>query len=103
MKCKSKRCEFESGHKGACSHIVALRGAINTVAINGAGAINSAINEWSHAINAETASGVKEADAVREVHRTHETKAPDQTANRRDRAAYNAYMRDYMRRRRASA
>lgn len=70
MKCKSKFCDLESGHIGRCARL--------TAEITAEPAINAEEVISPNAINAER----------------------DITPNRRDRKAYNAYMRDYMRARR---
>lgn len=86
MKCKSKLCNLESGHKGKCLRLTE-QPAINTIAIN------------TIAINTQSGSepgGDRGVPALVGSTPTAATK----TKNRRMRGVYNAYMREYMKKRR---
>lgn len=90
MKCKSRFCDLESGHKGRCQR---LTGAINRA--------DDAINRRAAEV---TCAGVGPAD-VGEVNPiggegAAESSRGGRAPNRRSREAYNRYMREYMKKRR---
>lgn len=93
MKCKSKFCDMESGHKGKCQR---LTGAINTES-----AINSAINR--EASSSDPDMVVRPPTETPAVLGAAQVAVDSRTKNRRMKSAYNEYMRDYMRKRRAKA
>ena len=68
------------------------------LAANLRGATNSATNKAPVATNAATNGATNEDDVA-----TNAENGSARTANRRTREAFNAYQRDYMRRRRAKA
>jgi hypothetical protein len=81
VKCKNPKCDLESRHLGNCKRLVQIDRAVNRGVGNGR----------------KTEEGVRCSTRVVEV----EQATMDKTPNRRNREAYNRYMREYMRRRRA--
>lgn len=87
MKCKQSWCVLESRHLGRCVRL--------TDAINDEAAINSSAEEVMPHVR------VQSADAIASGSDVVTGAAHPKTRNRRSREAYNAYMREYMKRKRA--
>lgn len=101
MKCKAKRCNLESRHKGSCDEVgpYAINAAINKVRLTGD--TKKVVPESVQPVvrSSPKQAGVS-AGAVQVV-RVEQGAASSVTPNRRKRDDYNEYMREYMKKRRS--